>query len=123
MPKAGDMLVAVYESIGQGSSEVVDANIVSVNDVLTTSVDDFKADSVNVDYDLIANAVWGQYDADGGVVFANEDKELIRISKEMLFNKAVVSTDKRLVYIYEDDKTTLKHIIDVSADNLIRTPR
>ena len=57
MPKAGDMLVAVYESIGQGSSEVVDANIVSVNDVLTTSVDDFKADSVNVDYDLIAN-VW-----------------------------------------------------------------
>ena len=43
-------------------------------------------------------------------------------SRKLQSNKAVISTDDRLVTIYDDDGTTILHQFDVSADKRVRVP-
>ena len=52
MATTGDMLKAVY------TRDKIDANIVEVNAVATTSIDDFKADVSSIDLSTIPADVW-----------------------------------------------------------------
>ena len=71
----------------------------------------------------VASAVWDKYDTDGGVLYTAEDKEYTKMAKEMLYNKVNVSSDELIVTVYDNDKTSIRHIIDVSPDQHTRTPR
>jgi len=51
------------------------------------------------------------------------DPAVIELIKEMVYNKVTVSSDKRVITVYDDTGTVVKHILDVSADLLTRIPR
>lgn len=111
-----------------GKVDIIDNNVDSSLVAMTTL--DGKIDLIdsNVDSSLTAIAavpesVWTKYLNDGGIRFTASEQNWIRIAKEMVYNKVVVSTDERIVNVYDDDKTTIKHTIDVSADAHERNPR